>query len=337
MRITKHRMLSAGLVFLLASVVSTAAAARREIKAGAKTAVKGSILSRHGDLLLIREKKSGESVVVRLFEDTKFERRKGRIEFFRHKNMDATAMVPGLKIEAEGVGAANGDLEANKIVFAPAVFAIEVAEEREIEANRAATREAQSTANRGVDAAGAAQSSADQAQSTAEAAGLAADRARHRAKRADADAEAAGELAVLDAAAVESINKRVSELDNYETVAETRIYFEKGKAVLDGVAKQGLDELASSAKSLEGYMIEIAGYASSPGARKVNQKLSEDRAAAVAEYLREAKDVPLRRMLAPAGYGATHLFATNADPEDRRLDRSVDVKVLVNKAFALVE
>jgi len=69
----------------------------------------------------------------------------------------------------------------------------------------------------------------------------------------------------------------------------------------------------------------------------LNQKLSEERAAAVSQYLREAKDVPMRRILAPAGYGATHLFATSADPQDRRLDRSVDVKVLVNKAFAPAE
>ena len=58
-----------------------------------------------------------------------------------------------------------------------------------------------------------------------------------------------------------------------------------------------------------------------------------ERAAAVAQYLRETKDVPMRRILAPAGYGATHLFASSADPQDRPLDRSVDVKVLVNKTL----
>ena len=66
----------------------------------------------------------------------------------------------------------------------------------------------------------------------------------------------------------------------------------------------------------------------------MNQQLSEDRAAAVAQYLREAKNVPMRRILAPAGYGATHLFAANADPP---VDRRVDVKVLVNKALGPAE
>ena len=329
----KLQLLCASLIILLGSVLYAATPPARQIKAGDRTMVKGTILSRHGDLVMVREKKSGDSVLVELFEDTKIERKKGKIEFFRHINMDATAMVPGLTIEAEGVGNANGQLEAKKISFTPDVFAIEIAEEKQIIANQAAAQRAQSTANNGVAAASEAQSSANQAQSSANAAGLSADRAQDLANQAGAEAQSAADLGVMDAAAVQLINKRVSDLDDYQTVAETTIYFGNNKAVLDDAARQELDEIATAATSLDGYMIEIAGYASSPGARKLNQKLSEERAAAVAQYLREAKDVPMRRILAPAGYGATHLFASSADPEDRPLDRCVDVKVLVNKAL----
>ena len=329
----KLQALYASLLILSGGVLHAAPRPAHPIKAGAKSTVRGTILSRHGDLVMVREKKSGDSVVVTLFEDTKFERRNGRMEFFRHTNMDVTAMVPGLNIEAEGVGNAKGQLEASKIAFTPDVFAIEVAQERQILANEAAAQRAQSTANQGVSAAGAAQSSADRAQSSASAAALAAHRADSLANQADSDAIAAGQLGVVDAAAVQLVNQRVSDLDSYGTVAETTIYFGDGKAALDDAGKQRLDEIVASASTLDGYMIEIAGYASSAGARKLNQKLSEERAAAVAQYLREAKDVPMRRILAPAGYGATHLFASKADPQDGFLDRSVDVKVLVNKAF----
>jgi outer membrane protein OmpA-like peptidoglycan-associated protein len=41
----------------------------------------------------------------------------------------------------------------------------------------------------------------------------------------------------------------------------------------------------------------------------------------------------MRRILAPAGYGATHPDATNTDPMGRALNRRVDVKVLVNKGL----
>jgi outer membrane protein OmpA-like peptidoglycan-associated protein len=328
----KLQLLCANLVILLGSVLH-AATPLRQIKAGDKTTVKGTIVSRHGDLMMVQEKKSGDAFLVRLYEDTKIERKKGKIEFLRHINMDATAMVPGLTIEAEGVGNADGQLEAKKISFTPDVFAVEVAEERQILESQAAVQQAQSTADQGVAAASEAQSSANQAQSSANAADVSAGRARERANQAGAAAQAAAELAVVDAAAVQLVNKRVSDLDDYETVAQTTIYFGNGKAVLDDVARKELDEIATAATSLDGYMIEIAGYASSPGARKLNQKLSEERAAAVTQYLREVKDVPMRRILAPAGYGATHLFASSADPQDRPLDRSVDVKVLVNKAL----
>ena len=46
--------------------------------------------------------------------------------------MDVTALVPGLTIEAEGVGNAEAQLEATKVKFNPDVFAVEVAEEQQV-------------------------------------------------------------------------------------------------------------------------------------------------------------------------------------------------------------
>jgi len=318
--------------FVCASLIAFAsgivhAEPSRQIPSGEKAKVTGTILSRHGDLVMVREKKSGERVLVNLFEDTKIERRKGQWEFFRHPRMDVTAMVPGLSIEAEGVGNSKGELDASRIAFKPDVFAIEIAAEQQITANREATERAQSTASRGLNTATAAESAAKQAQSTA-------DEAHDVANQASADAQTAADIGVLDATALQIINKRVSALDDYETVAETSIYFANDTDALDEAARKQLDQLADIATALDGYMIEIAGYASSPGSRKLNQKLSEERAAAVAQYLRETKDVPMRRILAPAGYGATHLFASSADPQDRGIDRRVDIKVLMNKALS---
>ena len=41
----------------------------------------------------------------------------------------------------------------------------------------------------------------------------------------------------------------------------------------------------------------------------------------------------MRRILAPAGYGATHPDAENNDPQGRELNRRVDVKLVVNKGI----
>jgi outer membrane protein OmpA-like peptidoglycan-associated protein len=241
--------------------------------------------------------------------------------------MDVTAMVPGLTIEAEGVGNAKGQLAANKITFIPDEFAVEVAEEQQITANKAAAAKAQTTANQGVAAAGQAQSSANQAQASA-------NQAQSSANQAGTAAAAAGDVAVMDAAAIQMVNKRVSDMDDYRTVVEAGIYFPSDEATLDDAAKTDLDVVAAATQGLEGYMIEVAGYASSTGTKQLNQKLSADRAAAVVQYLRDQKNIPMRRILAPAGYGTTHPAAENTDAQGRALNRRVDVKVLVNKGLS---
>jgi outer membrane protein OmpA-like peptidoglycan-associated protein len=54
----------------------------------------------------------------------------------------------------------------------------------------------------------------------------------------------------------------------------------------------------------------------------------------VAQYLLEKGNIPMRRIMAPAGYGATHPAASNSDPQGRELNRRVDVKVLLNQGMA---
>lgn len=206
---------------------------------------------------------------------------------------------------------------AKKVTFLPDEFAIEVAEEQQIMANKAATGQAQTTANQGVAAAGQAQASANQAQTSANQAGN--------------TAEAAGDVAVMDAAAIKLVNQRVSDMDDYKAVAEAGIYFDSGKANLDDAAKADLDMIVAATQGVEGYLIEVAGYASSTGTKAENQKLSEERAAAVVQYLQVKGNVPMRRIVAPAGYGSTHPAAENTDPQGRALNRRVDVKVLLNK------
>ncbi len=305
-------------VMLMASLMYASTPAK-QIPNGKKAKVVGQIVSRDGDMVNVKEKKTGQMVVVNLTDNTKVEREKGSLRM-RRTDMDVTAMVPGLTISAEGVGNAKGQLDATKITFDPDAFAIEVAQEQQIQANQAAAAKAQSTANSGVQQAQTAQASADVAQGTADVAGQA--------------AVGAGALALADANAVQMVNKRVSDLGDYKTVAEAGIYFPTGVTDLDAAAKADLDKVAQIALTTENYMIEVAGYASATGTKAENQKLSDARASAVVLYLRNEKSVPMRRILAPAGYGATHPAASNTDSEGRAMNQRVDVKVLVNKGLS---
>ena len=305
---------------LLALMVLASVSFAQTFTSGEKGKVKGTIISRSGDLVKVQDKKTGSTAVVKITDDTKVLRDKHKVAFHRHEDMDVTAMVPGLTISAEGVGNASNQLEATKITFSPDVFAIEVAQQQQIIANKSAAGQAQSTANQGVTAAGDAQASANQAQTSANQAG--------------SMAQAAGAVAVMNAADVQMVNKRVSDLDDYKTVAEAAIFYPVGQYTLDDAAKADLDKLAALALSTDGYMIEVAGYASKTGTKAVNQQLSEDRAGAVANYLRNHGNIPLRRILAPAGYGSTHPDAENTDPQGRELNQRVDVKLMVNKGMA---
>ena len=307
---------SAVCLCLSAGMTLPAAADAGQITDGHKAKVKGVIISRSGNLVKIQDQKSGTVDVIKVGDSTKIEHDKA---FFNQTTTDVTALVPGLTIEVKGVGNTDGQLEATKIKFHPDAFAVEVAMEQQVEANQAAVSKAQTTADQGVANAATAQGSADKAQSTADQ-GL-------------STAQAAGAAAAEDAAAVKTVNQRVSDLADYTTLAETQVYFRENGSSLDAKAKADLDQLVSSTSGATGYLIEIAGYASSDGGAKHNQKLSDERAISVVHYLIENGNVPMQRIVVPAGYGATHPAAENTDRKGRALNRRVEVKVLVNKGL----
>jgi outer membrane protein OmpA-like peptidoglycan-associated protein len=306
-------------VLLLAALGVAVEHRARQLAAGEKTKVTGAILSRDGDLIRVLDKKSGEVVVVTVNDDTKVERKQHRFLFLRSTDMDVTAMVPGLTIQAEGLGNSKGQLDASTIVFTPDAFAVEVAQEQQVLANKATAQDAQSTADRGFADSNSARVLAAQAHDSADQARL--------------DAQAAGDLATVDAAATAMLKRRVSELDDYKNEFEVDVFFSKDSAVLDKAAIIDLANLADIAKSLSGYMIEITGYSSNSFTAEADRKISEERAAAVARYFREVKKIPMRRILVPVGYGSKEPVASNRDPHGRDLNRHVDIKVLVNKSL----
>jgi outer membrane protein OmpA-like peptidoglycan-associated protein len=134
-------------------------------------------------------------------------------------------------------------------------------------------------------------------------------------------------------AAIETVSQLASDSGDYKNEFEVDVFFDRDSAVLDEASKKDLANLADIAKSLDGYMIEISGYASNTLSKDTDYKLSEKRAAAVAHYFREVKGVPMARILVPVGYGTSHPAVSNKDSRGRELNRRVDIKVLVNKSL----
>jgi outer membrane protein OmpA-like peptidoglycan-associated protein len=130
---------------------------------------------------------------------------------------------------------------------------------------------------------------------------------------------------------VANVNQRVTNLDNYQEIETATVYFELNSSALSDEAKEGLDQIAQQVLTQKAYRIEVAGFADTTGNSAYNQILSGQRANAVMHYLEEHGNVPIYRIITPAGMGTSHEAAPNSTSEGRKLNRRVEVTILVNQ------
>lgn len=141
------------------------------------------------------------------------------------------------------------------------------------------------------------------------------------------------ELAKQNAAIQEAV-ARFGQLDDYYILDEVTILFGNGKTDVEQQYVPQLQAMAQKAQNVQGYMIEIKGYASAVGNAAKNQELSEKRADNVSTILIQQCKVPLTRMLAPGAMGVTDQVGDNKTKEGQEQNRRVVVRVLQNKAIA---
>jgi len=100
----------------------------------------------------------------------------------------------------------------------------------------------------------------------------------------------------------------------------------RGAQRLTAQAQAELDTVAIAMKLATGSRWEVGGYTGSAGSEARNQRLSEQRASLVMEYL-VSKGVPAATISA-IGYGAQHPIASNRTPAGRRQNLRVEIKRL---------
>jgi outer membrane protein OmpA-like peptidoglycan-associated protein len=81
-------------------------------------------------------------------------------------------------------------------------------------------------------------------------------------------------------------------------------------------------------------MVQVQGYASSSGSITLNQKLSEDRADNVVQFLQQQGHIPLTNMLAPGAMGESRQVGSDKTAEAEAENRRVVVRILQNKGIA---
>lgn len=299
---------------ILASLVALFLLASTSAFGAGTTKVKGMIISRTGETLIVSSA-DGKTTVV-LDDNTKVQRPTGA---FRHKTVSAAVLIPGLKVEAEGMTDDQGRLVAKTIRFdtsdletAQMIQAGLHPTAEQVSANQQniATNKRNIASNKG-DIAGNQQSISSNQQNIA-------------ANKADIEKNIAD---------VEENTKRFTELGEYDVKGQGTINFKVGSAKISADDLGRLDTLAQKAKDQTGYIIEVMGFTDSTGGAAMNTRLSQARAEAVINYLVQ-HGVPIRHITAPGAYGETNQVASNETASGRAENRRVEVKVLINKGIA---
>jgi OOP family OmpA-OmpF porin len=276
----------------------------------AQTQIEGVIDGRSGATMKVKTQ-DGTDVVVLLTSTTQVEEVEGGLKM-RKKTMGMTALIPGLPVQVKG-STVNNQMVAEDVKFKGS----DLKAAQDMQAGMAPV----------------------QAQAAAEAQQLAQENQKIQATEQAVQAQQqqlAVEQAKIDAnkAAVAATNKRFSELGEYNTLGEVTVLFANGKILVAPEYKTQLLQLAQKAKTVDGYMIQVKGYASSVGSSAMNQRLSTERANNVTEFLEQKGGVPLTNMLAPGAMGTSKQVAPDTTSEGQADNRRVTVKILQNKGIA---
>jgi outer membrane protein OmpA-like peptidoglycan-associated protein len=302
----KLRELAAALLMGLALL--SGAAYAQDVK------VEGVIKSRSGDTLILQNSAS-PNVTVLLTDSTDVGQLQGALKA-RNKKMSMAALIPGLPIRVQGSYDTENQLVAHTIRF----------KGNDFEQARAIEAGVHETAKR---------SAANQSELEKQNALLQEQNEalkKHQAQLTEQEKKLAEQKALIAANTA-----RFGQLDDYYIYDEVTVYFANGKIKLDPKYNGPLSALAGKAGTVNGYMIQVKGYASKSGSVALNQKLSEDRANNVANYLQQQCHVPLSRMLAPGAMGESRQVEAGEANDSEAKNRRVVVRVLQNKGIAGVQ
>jgi outer membrane protein OmpA-like peptidoglycan-associated protein len=143
-------------------------------------------------------------------------------------------------------------------------------------------------------------------------------------------AQAAQQTAQQAHTRLDSVEKVVTNIDQYQPTTQTEILFKPGQTVLSQNAKTALDEMATPLKSQRGYVVEVQGFSSGHGQVAIanSQKMAES----VVRYLVLNHDIPVYRIYlvgmgnapAPAAASATET------PKKRITGGRVEISLLKN-------
>jgi outer membrane protein OmpA-like peptidoglycan-associated protein len=112
---------------------------------------------------------------------------------------------------------------------------------------------------------------------------------------------------------------------------EGTVYFASGSAAVAQKYKDELRALAQKAPSYGNYRVSILGFADPQGNAAANERLSQQRAAAVNNYLRQTGLIQPGRVLSPSAMGEGTTAPGEAAPASNDEARRVVVRIVTPK------
>jgi len=114
-----------------------------------------------------------------------------------------------------------------------------------------------------------------------------------------------------------------------QSIRLSHLLFEQGKAAIDPSSFEELDEIATMLIETPDIIIQLEGHTDNTGNAQANMKLSQERVEAVKRYL-VARKVDKNQVRTKA-FGGTQPIAKGTSPEERELNRRVEMRVLSGK------
>ena len=113
--------------------------------------------------------------------------------------------------------------------------------------------------------------------------------------------------------------------DNLDLRMPSGITFDFNSSAVRSEFRDTLAQVAQTLGSYQSTYVDVTGHTDSVGTDAVNQRLSDERAFAVADYL-SARGVN-RARVATRGFGKTQPIASNADESGRAQNRRVEIHI----------
>jgi outer membrane protein OmpA-like peptidoglycan-associated protein len=129
----------------------------------------------------------------------------------------------------------------------------------------------------------------------------------------------------------DNLVNKIIELKNItigSSITLRNIFFDSGKSVLREASNTELNRLVKLLTDVPTLQIEISGHTDNTGSATINEKLSQDRAQAVVNYLK-GKGIDTGRLTAK-GYGSSKPIASNATKFGRQENRRTEFEIKSN-------